>query len=90
MAYEIKTFTTDKIVDLKTQKANVDEVNAALALKAPLNSPVFTGTPSAPTAASGTNTTQLATTAFVEDAVTASASILAKFAMLQQFAAAHG
>ena len=32
---------------------------------APLASPAFTGTPSAPTAAVGTNTTQLATTAFV-------------------------
>lgn len=30
-----------------------------------LNSPAFTGTPTAPTAAVGTNTTQLATTAFV-------------------------
>ena len=37
---------------------------AALALKAPLASPAFTGTPTAPTAALGTNTTQLATTAF--------------------------
>ena len=32
---------------------------------APLASPTFTGTPAAPTAASGTNNTQLATTAFV-------------------------
>lgn len=32
---------------------------------APINSPAFTGTPTAPTAAVGTNTTQLATTAFV-------------------------
>jgi hypothetical protein len=32
---------------------------------APLASPAFTGTPTAPTAAPGTNTTQLATTAFV-------------------------
>lgn len=31
-------------------------------------SPTFTGTPKAPTAASGTNTTQLATTAFVQQA----------------------
>lgn len=38
---------------------------AALALKAPLASPVLTGTPAAPTAPAGTNTTQLATTAFV-------------------------
>lgn len=37
--------------------------------KAPLASPSLTGTPTAPTAASGTNTTQIATTAFVQDAV---------------------
>jgi hypothetical protein len=37
----------------------------ALALKANLASPAFTGTPSAPTAAPGTNTDQLATTAYV-------------------------
>lgn len=37
----------------------------ALALKAPLASPTLTGTPTAPTAANGTNTTQVATTAFV-------------------------
>jgi hypothetical protein len=36
---------------------------------APLASPTFTGTPAAPTAASGTNTTQLATTAFVRAAI---------------------
>lgn len=35
------------------------------ALKANLASPTFTGTPAAPTAATGTNTTQIATTAFV-------------------------
>jgi hypothetical protein len=34
--------------------------------KAGLASPAFTGTPTAPTAASGTNTTQVATTAFVQ------------------------
>lgn len=33
---------------------------------APLASPAFTGTPAGPTAAAGTSTTQLATTAFVE------------------------
>ena len=33
--------------------------------KAPINSPAFTGTPTAPTAAPGTNTDQIATTAFV-------------------------
>jgi hypothetical protein len=38
-------------------------------LKAPLASPTFTGTPTAPTATKTTNTTQLATTAFVKDVV---------------------
>lgn len=37
----------------------------ALLGAAPLASPTFTGTPAAPTPANGTNTTQLATTAFV-------------------------
>lgn len=36
--------------------------------KADLASPVFTGTPTAPTASIGTNTTQIATTAFVQEA----------------------
>ena len=45
--------------------------DADLALKAPLASPTFTGTPAAPTASLGTNTTQLATTAFVQAAIAA-------------------
>lgn len=40
-----------------------------LALKANIASPTFTGTPAAPTATAGTNTTQIATTAFVTNAV---------------------
>jgi len=44
----------------------VDEVGAsAVSGGAPLNSPAFTGIPTAPTASPGTNTTQIATTAFV-------------------------
>lgn len=45
------------------------DLNNALAAKAPLASPTFTGTPAAPTAAGGTSTTQIATTAFVGSAV---------------------
>ncbi len=41
----------------------------ALDLKAPLASPALTGTPTAPTAAAGTNTTQVATTAYVIAAI---------------------
>lgn len=45
------------------------EVDTALADKADLASPNFTGTPTAPTAAEGDNTTAIATTAFVKTAV---------------------
>lgn len=41
-----------------------------IAVKANIASPTFTGVPSAPTAAAGTNTTQLATTQFVRSAIT--------------------
>lgn len=41
---------------------------------APKASPALTGTPTAPTAAAGTNTTQIATTAFVKAAVDAAAT----------------
>jgi hypothetical protein len=43
----------------------------ALDAKAPLSSPALTGVPSAPTAAAGTNTTQVATTAYVRGEVSA-------------------
>ncbi len=46
-------------------------VDTELALKADLASPALTGTPTAPTASVGTDTTQLATTAFVQDAIEA-------------------
>ncbi|WP_112025986.1 phage tail-collar fiber domain-containing protein, partial [Escherichia coli] len=44
-------------------------INNALALKAPLSSPALTGTPTAPTAAQSVNNTQIATTAFVLNAL---------------------
>jgi hypothetical protein len=49
--------------------ARADHVHPKDTSKANLASPTFTGTPSAPTAAAGTNTTQLATTEFVQTAV---------------------
>lgn len=60
-----------------TELNYVDGVTSAIQtqfdLKAPLASPTFTGTPLAPTAADGTNTTQLATTAYVNTRVSAAA-----------------
>ena len=46
-----------------------DYINTAMGSKAPLASPALTGTPTAPTAATSTNTTQIATTAFVHAAI---------------------
>ena len=51
-----------------TKYPTVTAVNTGLALKANLASPALTGAPTAPTAAAGTNTTQIATTAFVTGA----------------------
>ena len=51
-----------------------DEYNAiqtAVNSKADINSPALTGTPTAPTAASTTSTTQIATTAFVQQEINA-------------------
>lgn len=50
-----------------------------LSAYAPLNSPNFTGLPTAPTANPGTHTGQIATTAFVQAAVTASTTGVASF-----------
>lgn len=44
-------------------------ISTAIATKANISSPALTGTPTAPTASAGTNTTQLATTAFVQAAL---------------------
>ncbi len=60
----------DAIVNGESKAPTQNAVFDALALKADLASPTFTGTPAAPTAAAATNTTQLATTAFVKAAVT--------------------
>ena len=55
--------TTDALKPISTATQN------ALDLKSPLASPTFTGTPAAPTATAGTNSTQIATTAFVKKSV---------------------
>jgi len=58
-----------------TEIGYLDGVTSAIQtqidIKAPLASPTLTGTPTAPTAAAATNTTQVATTAFVRGEVTA-------------------
>lgn len=56
-------------VGTSTRYARGDHVHPTDTSRAPLASPAFTGTPTAPTAAAGTNTTQVATTAFVTSAL---------------------
>lgn len=54
-----------------TAYARGNHVHPTDTTRAPISSPNFTGTPTAPTAAAGTDTTQVATTAFVKTAVDA-------------------
>jgi hypothetical protein len=53
-----------------------DAISVAIATKANSASPSFSGTPTAPTASYGVNTTQLATTAFVQAAFSAAKEAL--------------
>lgn len=67
------------------------QANTLLAAKAPLASPALTGTPTAPTAAAGTNTWQVANTAFVQNALAALVdSSPAALDTLKELAAAIG
>ena len=60
----------DNLIFADSNNNNVDTVVPleSVAGKAPLASPAFTGTPTAPTAAADTNSTQIATTAYVDQA----------------------
>ena len=60
--------------------SDVEVTISSLAAKAGLASPTFTGTPAAPTAAQGTNTTQIATTAFVNAEIAADTAAKAPLA----------
>jgi len=59
--------------------ASGDYTVAQVTGAAPLASPTFTGVPAAPTAATSTNTTQLATTAFVNAEITANSPVSSVF-----------
>ncbi|WP_366537437.1 tail fiber protein [Salmonella enterica] len=64
--------TLKKIADAINNDPNFSTtISNELALKAPLDSPLLTGAPSAPTAPEDTNNTQIATTAFVRRAISA-------------------
>lgn len=75
-AAQVRPFTVDAkgritsigtAVNIAIAQSAVTNLTTDLASKAPINSPSFTGTPTAPTAAQDTSTTQIATTQFVVD-----------------------
>ena len=80
LTFGSKTFNGSAPVTLTASDLGALTAHQSLAAYAKLNSPALTGTPTAPTAASGTSTTQIATTAFVANAV--SAGIAASDAMI--------
>lgn len=61
----LSTGDSNKIVKGSEITAELQAIRTAVNSKADTSSPTLTGTPLAPTAALGTNTTQIATTAFV-------------------------
>jgi hypothetical protein len=69
IASAIDTFEGDHTTD-------VSDLTSALALKAPLDSPALTGTPTAPTQLVSDDSTKLATTAFVQDVLGAGGALL--------------
>lgn len=68
----------DPLKIVKGTEINTEFANIAIAVatKADLASPTFTGTPAAPTASAGTNSTQIATTAYTDAAITAAKAAL--------------
>ena len=65
----LPTGTPAKIIQGAEIDAEFNAIATAITSKADTTSPTFTGSPLAPTASAGTNTTQIATTAFVTAAL---------------------
>jgi hypothetical protein len=78
----VSTAVSNLVGTAPTVLDTLGEISAAIAQDgnfattvAPKASPIFTGTPTAPTAAEGTNTTQLATTEFVSNSISGTANL---------------
>jgi hypothetical protein len=76
----LPTGDSGKIVKGTEIDSEFNAIASAISSKADTASPTFTGTPAAPTASSGSNTTQIATTAFVKAAVDTATGSLATMA----------
>jgi hypothetical protein len=66
----LPTGDSNKIVKGTELDNEFNAIAGAISSKADIASPSFTGTPAAPTATAGSNTTQIATTAYVKNEVT--------------------
>lgn len=67
----LPTGDANKIVKGTEIDNEFNSISGAISSKADIASPTFTGAPAAPTATAGSNTTQLANTAFVKAEITA-------------------
>jgi hypothetical protein len=76
----LPTGDSGKIVKGTEIDSEFNAIASSISSKADTASPTFTGTPAAPTASSGSNTTQIATTAFVKAAVDTATGSLATMA----------
>ena len=65
VAIVVSSHGTNGTLFVRVNSIDENHAKVELATKAPIASPTFTGIPAAPTPAVGTNTTQLATTAYV-------------------------
>ena len=65
----LPTGNSNKVVKGAEIDTEYTAIASAIASKADINSQTLTGTPAAPTASTGTNTTQIATTAFVNASI---------------------
>jgi hypothetical protein len=67
----LPTGDANKIVKGTEIDNEFNSISGAISSKSDIASPTFTGTPAAPTATTGSNTTQLANTAYVKQEITA-------------------
>ena len=82
---------TDAKINGTLSQSSITNLTTDLAAKATIESPALTGTPTAPTATAGDNSTQVATTAYVETAVSSLvASAPGTLDTLNELAAALG
>lgn len=73
---KVAAHSTVSTIELGYLDGVTSDIQTQLNAKAPLASPTLTGTPAAPTATAGTNTTQIASTAFVKTAIDNAVAVL--------------